>query len=105
MDTTPFKRGFPGVQAITEPEIGSFEVIPQVLTLNCSPAENKMRNSVLTSWLPPVITAQADTLLSNVGIGLHKNDQWPGVLNLGTLKMPNLCSYLQIPIKLVRTRV
>lgn len=60
---------------------------------------------MLTSWGPPVITAQADALPSNVGIGLHKNGQYPGVLNLGTLKMPNLCSYLQILIKLVRTRV
>ena len=77
MDTTPFKRGFPGVQAITEPEIGSFEVIPQVLTLNCSPVENKMRNSVLISWLPPITTAQADDLPSDVGIGLYKNGQWP----------------------------
>ena len=70
-----------------------------------SPVENKMRSGVLTSWLPRVITAQADALPSDVGIGLRKNGQWPGVLNLGTLKMSNLCSYLWILIKLVRTRV
>lgn len=50
-----------------------------------SPVENKMRNNVPTSWLPPVTTAQADDLLSDGALGYTRMASGP-VTQSGTLK-------------------